>query len=274
MSTSRNSTPRVERRVFTGWQHFVDTVRRPMSPDVDGHSTLERDYDWALGASYADALRMACTGWAEGFKAVSLKADALCQAHGGLELSPRFAEAGDEVDVGMFLSDEPECMVEYPLEPKRKPVVKIVVSASFSAGIGAEEIYNRGAAVLAAIDLLEGSGVRVEVDLDMGTETGRNQFRRTIPLKAADEALDRDKLAFAICHPATLRRLMFRLHEQSGQEGFERMGGTTYGHPLQPEAQDGAIVVPALTMANQGDFRTLEMARVFAQELLDSASAI
>lgn len=268
------SKPAIERRVFAGWHEFVEQVRQPMSWDVSGMSTVERGHSWTLGASYDDALRMACSGWPEGFKRVAVKADAISKAHGGLEMTARFAEAGDEVDVGMFLSDEPECMIEYPLEPKRRPVVKLVVSAAFSAGIGAEEIYNRGAAVLAAIDLLEDAGVRVEVDLDMGTEHGRHQTRRTVPLKLADEPLDRDKLAFAICHPATLRRLMFRLHEQSGEAAFERMGGTGYGNPLNPEAQDGAIIVPALTMANQGEFNTMEKATVFAEALLAQAMAV
>jgi hypothetical protein len=262
----------VERRAFTGWHQFVEQVRKPMSWDVAGQSTAERSYSWALGASYDDALKLATTGWAEGFKAVSLKAQAICKAHGGLDLSPRFAESGDEVDVGLFLADEPECMVEYPMEPKQRPVVKIVVSASFSGGIAAEEIYNRGAAILAAIDLLEGAGVRVEVDLDMGTETGRRQFIRTIPLKAANDALDRDKLAFAICHPATLRRLIFRLHEQDGVDAFERMGGCQYGHPINPAPQDGAIVINALTMSNEGEFRTMEQAQAFAERVLAEVS--
>src|SRR5262249_20209749 len=138
-----------------------------------------------------------------------------------------------------------------------------------SSHVDAECIYNRGAAILAAIDPLESAGVRVEVDLDETIEARRGKvFRRTIPLKAADDPVDRDKLAFAICHPSTLRRLIFRLHEQQGRKRWEEMGAGTYGHPRDPDVGD-AIVIPC--MKGNGGFRTQTEATAFANALIQQA---
>lgn len=258
---------KTETRQFTGWADFIDVVRRPASSDVDPHSEHDRP-EWTWTSNYDEALRLAMTGWAEGFKQVTVRADAIARAQAGLEMTSHYAEAGDEVDVGLFLANEPECMIEFPLEPKRKPVVKFVVSASFSARVGAEAIYNRGAAVLAAIDILESAGIRVEVDLDESIEASGKEFRRTIPLKAADDPVDRDKLAFAICHPSTLRRLIFRLHEQEGLKRWREMGGGSYGHPRNPQVRD-AVVIPCMR-GNDG-FQTQEEATAFANSLIQQA---
>ncbi|MHC1764598.1 MAG: hypothetical protein AB9869_09855 [Verrucomicrobiia bacterium] len=260
---------KTETRSFTGWADFIDLVRRPPSPDVDAHSTHDRQ-EWTWTKDYDEALRLAMTGWAEGFRQVTVRADAIARAQAGLEMTSHYAEAGDEVDVGLYLTGEPECMIEFPLEPKRKPVVRFVVSAAFSARVDAEAIYNRGAAVLAAIDVLESAGVRVELDLDESIEADRREFRRTIPLKAADDPVDRDKLAFAICHPSTLRRLIFRLHEQEGIKRWREMGGGSYGRPRNPKVTD-AVVIPCMR-GNDG-FASQEEATAFANALIQQAMA-
>jgi hypothetical protein len=147
---------KTETRRFLGWADFIEVVSRPASPDVDAHSEHDRT-EWTWTENYAQALRLAMTGWADGFKQVTVRAEAIAKAHAGLEMTSSYAEAGDEVEVGLLLAGEPECMVEFPVEPKRKPVVKFVVSAAFSSHVDAECIYNRGAAILAAIDLLGSS---------------------------------------------------------------------------------------------------------------------
>ena len=68
--------------------------------------------------------------------------------------------------------------------------------------------------------------IQFSVDLDetIDAHNGRT-FWRIIPLKAADDVVDRDKLAFAIGHPSTLRRLIVLMNEQHGVKAWKEMGG-------------------------------------------------
>lgn len=271
--STADSKAEVEHVRFGSWGEFMAQVRQPQSRDVAGHSETEGESNrrWTWTENYDEALHLAVAGWAEGFKRVTVKAEAIARATGKLTMDPRLAEAGDEVDVGMFLSGDPECMIEYPLEARRAPVVKIVVSVSFSSGVEAESIYNRGAAVVAAIDALEGDGVRVEVELDHSVGASGFTVRRRVVVKRGEEPLDRDKLAFALCHPSTLRRLFFRLYEQRGEDYWRKCGGMTYGAPVDPLEDEGAITVPSLT--GRG-FESMEEAARFAEGLLTEAARL
>lgn len=258
----------ISKQHFPTWGAFVSQVSRPATVPERHAQSGQGSAAWTWTETFADALVLAKTGWRDGFKAISAKADSISRAIGGESMTPRYADAGDEVDVGLFLEGEPEHFIEYPLEPQKRPVVKFVVSISFSCSVSAEAIYNRGAAVLAAIDALEASGVRCEVELDCSTGANTDMEVR-VGLKAASDALDRDKLAFALCHPSTLRRLKFRLHEQRGNEYWRQVGGGGYGMPKNPAREAGAIILPCMT---SGDgFYTLEQATASAEAMIAQA---
>jgi hypothetical protein len=127
--------------------------------------------------------------------------------------------AGDYVDVGRFLSGEPECFgVRVCDESQAKPVIRINVNTAVSASVSASAIFGRGAAILAAIDVIEATGSRVEVWAVNGNVNNKgNHVHETYALiKSASQPLDIDRLAFAFCHQASHRRLAFSVFEHYG----------------------------------------------------------
>ena len=77
-------------------------------------------------------------------------------------------------------------------------------------------MFNRGAAILSVIDEMENRGTRVELwavsrsSTDGNDRTGTN-FR--VKIKDASEQWSPSSVAFALCHTAYNRRLMFRIAE-------------------------------------------------------------
>ena len=256
---------------LAGWADFLTEARRPDATG-EGQADTGGAYRkrWTWTGSLKEAMSLAEAGWSDGFKELSLRADGIVhRLAGNGDLLSIQAEAGDEVDIGLFMSEDPECMIEYQLSARRKPVVKFVVSASFASGVSPETIYNRGAAVVAAIDQIEASGMRCEVELSFDTRNDGRIYRTRVPLKRADDAVDRDKLAFAICHPSTLRRLYFRLAERFGKDDWEKRGGGSYGTPVDPEAEDDAIVIPSLRYGSE--FGSMDAAVTYAESLIAQA---
>ena len=256
---------------LAGWADFIAEAGRPDATgcgNSDAHG--KRRTEWTWTASLREAMSLAEAGWPDGFKELSVRADGIVhRLAGNGDLLAIQAEAGDEVDVGLFLAEDPESMIEYQLTARRRPVVKFIVSGTFSSGVSPETIYNRGAAIVAAIDQIEATGIRCEVDLSFDMSGDRRTYRTRVALKHADDAVDRDKLAFAICHPSTLRRLYFRLAERFGKEDWERRGGDSYGHPTDPEGEEGAIVIPALRHGSE--FDSMDAAVEYAETLIAQA---
>lgn len=269
--------------IFNGWSGFVAEASRPCVVPHGGYDAPVSDdrspstTRWARSASLDEALRLAKSGWPEGLRKVRKVKDDLDRSIGelvGIEAS--YQVAGDEVDVGVTLSGEPENMIEYALVNVDKPVVRFVVGLAASASVKPEEYYNRGAAVCAVIDHLESEGIRCEVVLKIDVISGyaiTNNFHEVVELKRASEPLDIDKLAFALAHPSTLRRLYFRIAESRSVEEYKARGGGSYGSVGDTTAEKDEILVPGMFYGDGVDWSTAEGAAEGAKALLKLAKA-
>lgn len=144
--------------------------------------------------------------------------------------------SGANVDMGKFVTGEPECMMEFAQEPAASMgrVVKIVVGGSCSWTIDKQWIINRGTAVVALVDTLHKLGVGVEVwwESNVGGESNGKGNKYTTACKVHDSAepLDVDSIMFALAHPAMLRRLKFSVQEKS-RYGRKSGAYKNYGIP-------------------------------------------
>lgn len=202
---------------------------------------------WA-GGTYREAIRLARSGWKEGLAMVKAREASIgATGMGGNDLTREMDFAGDEVDVGLMLEGDPESMINWTMAPSLKPVVKIVVSVAASANVSKDTIAARGAAIMAAIDATESIGVRCEVWMDHTVTPdfawdpkefkNRRLFVHRVMMKASDQPLDREAMAFALINPMFLRRIMFRLHEKDLRT-FNQRGGNGYGYPASSEGID------------------------------------
>ena len=123
-------------------------------------------------------------------------------------------------------------------------VIRVVFNISATSNVRTSEIMKKGATVVGLIDLLERSGKRVELDLVCGATGGRGREVRTqVRIKDAGAPLDIERIAFAIAHPASLRRLAFSIWELATPttRGAAGIGGG-YGSPVRFTVSDGIYI--------------------------------
>tara|TARA_R110002020_G_scaffold265840_1_gene480630 strand:+ start:62 stop:919 length:858 start_codon:yes stop_codon:yes gene_type:complete len=244
--------------VFESVDAFLTQAQKPATKGNDPHSskpTTGPRSTWDMGADWDETLRLARDGWAKGLKRITDKRELLEipeSSDKSIQPQPIPAQAGDEVDVGLYLSGEPECMIEYQPEiiPSFGKVARIIVNLTSSCNVKAETYFQRGAAASLLVDALENCGIRCEVwgVFAYGGYGRRNNLINShwwVPVKAADEPLEMDRLAFLLAHPATFRRLSFRLIEQLPRKQFKDNHESGYGScmeiPTEEREADGTI---------------------------------
>jgi hypothetical protein len=172
--------------------------------------------------------------------------------------------AGAEVDMGRFLSGEPECMIESePIRIAREGrAVRICVPAGFVNSVGEEVVRQRGAAVLALVDIL--SRAQHPLEIWAVFVPANNSMKRRIVYKievqSASDPVDIGKIMFALAHPGMFRRLGFCLMDTETDPKLRDNYSITHGYGLwpggaineiQPEdvGEDGGatIILPPLT---------------------------
>lgn len=132
-------------------------------------------------------------------------------------------------DVKAYLEGNPLSMINKYDRPDKR--ITIHINTSYAGDTPKDKIFNRGAAVIAAIDTLELLEFMVDLRLfEMSycdTEVHLSEF----VLKNPDERLNMRKLFFPLCHPSWVRRLNFRLMETT--PGIHPMWVSNYGLPAE-----------------------------------------
>lgn len=128
-----------------------------------------------------------------------------------------------------------------------RPVSRWLVHMGARAYVDAHQRVNRGAAILALLDAIETSGVRVEVELVMradGVPDVKGHWESTIMMKRAEEPLDLDVAAFALVCPAIHRWLDFGLRNAASGKSTSYVGGTRDVEPGEA-LREGRVYFPA-----------------------------
>jgi hypothetical protein len=190
------------------------------------------------------------------------------------------ALSGDEVDVGLYLSGEPECMTDWVMAetPSFGKVVKVIVHLTGTAGVSAEALMYRGLLACLLIDTLEASGLRCEVwglpkcSADNGGDDPK--YLAQVLLKPADEPVELDRLAFMLAHPAVFRRFGFRLMEQEPEGSWayeESTDGYGVSVPLpeaERRAEDGILYIGGEHLSYSSDAAVIKAAQDIAKQYL------
>lgn len=187
------------------------------------------DSGWRLGAERVHALRTELDGAVQSL--VAAKSAGI-----------NYDVEGDWVDTGLLLTGDPECCGTWRVQgdDRSDKVIKIVANASVSWQVRQETIFARGAACLAAVDILESLGKRVELWLAVGIRDYRNGSSETHVLaKPASQPVDTDRLAFVLCHADMFRRILFAHMEINDHDPGRCI-------PSPVHSDDQAIILPEL----------------------------
>ncbi len=115
-------------------------------------------------------------------------------------------------------------------ESSKRPIVDIVINASYSSIVSANTIMNYGAAIAIVIDELEDQGFSVGLHVGAANaHSGKdgNTYGTLVEVKRSGERMDIDRLIFFTANPAFLRRFVFAYWETK-YDGST--GGFQYGY--------------------------------------------
>lgn len=218
---------------------------------ADGGNDM--DMEWAGGLTHGAANELASTG-------MTLDKDALeIREQINTEMKPMLAECfcwdvtGGMVDVGAFLSGEPECMMTTREDTTRaRKVVNILFNGSVSCGVGEKIMRLRGIAMLAFVDALE-STQRYRVNLYYSLAFGRSSSdnaKGAVVIRLLDPShrYDPQAVGYALTHPTMFRRLVFSYLNTLDEATAATWGvnNSNYGFPgtlrsLPTEIEDGTF---------------------------------
>ena len=228
---------------FTGTADYDEALRLLKYGHPDGRSKMAESVEWA--------------------QAITREMPAPAWSH---------AVSGAMPDMPVYMSGEPEHMLMQEGDESRgtMPVVSIVVNIVAAACIKQRAIRRRGAALVALVHSIEQAGQRVEL-----IAASRNGLRSNkgnaasylVTVKEAGEAVDLDRVAFALAHPSMLRRIEFRLNEITLPR-LERGYGYCLNYP-EDAFPAGTMYVP---MIEGRDAATQESAVSEMQALWEGAT--
>ncbi len=214
----------------------------------ENFSTETKDKGGFYGVSYDEAKEMIDEGWGEGAVRVSKLRAELSETVDSVisknAATIQFDAEGEWVDLGRLATDDPECCGYFTSGGSvgGDKVVQIIANVSVSCSVSHETMFCRGAATVAAVDILESLGYRVHLVAAMGVKnrTKRELLDVQVTIKEPTQPVDQDRLAFTLCHPSFFRRIMFKVMESE-----DHRPGRTYPHSVEADA-DGAVVLPEL----------------------------
>jgi hypothetical protein len=196
--------------------------------------------------TYESAVLKARTGWQQGANRVSEMRSRLNDAVQSLASAKaarmHYDVDGDWVDIGRVVVGDPECCGNWihQGDDRSSKIVKIYANICVSAAVNRETIFARGAACLAAVDLIETLGRRVELHACLGLScAGRSAEIYTL-VKEASQHVETDRLAYILCHDSMLRRIGFA---QMEIQGFNPC--SSYPSGVHPDEED-CIILPEL----------------------------
>jgi hypothetical protein len=223
----------------------------------------DSDDDGWSGGSFDQCVSLARTGWERELDA------ALDVAESAVELAERTHEVmratetvydvcGDSVDMGRYMSGEPECMMDWPLQPTSAvgQVITLCASVAYSGAVEPETIRRRGQVIVALALALSRLGHAVELWIDSSVAASHNResngkhSRVRVLVKGANDTLDPSRIMFAFAHPGVLRNLMFAVWDGFPPEYREDFGEESWarGYPVKPlrDLPEGTIYLPEI----------------------------
>lgn len=170
--------------------------------------------EWSGGvANLGEALQVARKGWPEGMewaRDVAMPALSAATSTRVAGEAWTYDVTGAAYDVGEYLSGVPECWLACQTSETR-PVISILVNIAVSAGVPADAIRRRGAAVTALALHLQASGYVVELWSTWGVDVydvRKGACWHRVRLSDGNGGpLDVDRVLFALAHPAAGRQL-------------------------------------------------------------------
>ena len=204
---------------FESISEFLDYLdNTPVNTNIWGNSKLAseaKEYNFCKTKSLKDAKELAKYGYNENFERFIELKDKLNRF---IKLSSKKSKPfnyyiGYAPDVKAYLEGSPLSMLN-KTTPEKK-LIDIYFNASYNCETETSQIINRGIITLSIVDILEKLGFTVNLNVfNMAREWNEVHYA-VFRLKSTNERANAKKLFFPMCHNSWLRRLVFRLIEET-----------------------------------------------------------
>lgn len=222
---------------FDSVTEFIDYLdNKPINTDVWGCSDLASEigsYNFCKTKTLDEAKKLCKYGYHENFDKLmnlKLKLEKYINVSNNKGRQYNYY-VGYVPDVKAYLEGNPLSMFNFNKQKNKGKNINIYYNVAVSYNISINEIYTRGAITLSLIEMLERLGFNVGLSIfSMSKDYDQIHYAK-FNLKKWDERLNIQKLYFPLCHPSFLRRLVFRLKEQTPDITVRWING--YGSPCE-----------------------------------------
>jgi len=112
-----------------------------------------------------------------------------------------------------------------------KKFCSIILNQTASAGISTDVMLKRGIVTIALVNILEQNGYRVSVKVAYGEQGYTHKLFTIVNLKAFNQTIETDRLAFFLADPSAFRRLNFAFMESRPEPIPGDILNRSYGVP-------------------------------------------
>lgn len=231
---------------FKNYDDFVNRLRLVKPSNPKGASVATDSYHdkkWSGTNTWEENLALADVGWTEMTPKLVMAVEK-CQNE-VFRLLPHLDVTrdyeGETFDMGEFMTGEPEYWRKWDHVGQEKPTVYITLNCAASCGIETGKIIRRGSAMISLCGALELLGYPVQITVLEWTRHGYGygaSQATVVPVKMPGEVMDYPRVAYAMAHPAMLRRSCFRVQEWPRfYRDFGAYDGGSYGSPGDPNEE-------------------------------------
>lgn len=253
---------------------FVEAARKGAKTDGKARTASDR----FAGCSFKQALELAENGWRTENGALNKLLEAVRERLADVidfAWERAVDVSGAEPDIGRYLAGELECMFDDTpaIAPHKGKALTMIVDCTTTRRVTGEEIFKRGAAIIALVQTLTLMGLELEIWCDFTCDSRQERGERMVTLVRAHKAgdpLDMDKISYAVGHPSMLRRLWFAVMEGEDYQLKQRFGFYEYGGYGTPcGIHDGAEIVDASFTVSWGARTLTQIVESPVQWILD-----
>lgn len=229
---------------------------------AEKNSSDSDNYDFSKTSSYSDAVTLMRKGYSDILddvkNSVYEKVKDLVHSYEAKKSVPVQDVFGAAPNIPRHLMGLPEAMIRRTVVPRKMKTVHILYAPQGPWWVKGKTFIQAGTVLLAAIELIEKSGIQVKLDCTVYSGGGGKEAAfGIVNLKDYRNRLDTLKLCFPLAHPAMLRRIGFKFLEtvpkitsESFADGYGRSIGTEELRLLY-KADRGTVVLGLDTISSK-----------------------
>lgn len=220
---------KVTRVEFNSIAELVDFVKNE-SPKFHSLSSKNGSFSFTQTKNFDEAVNLLTKGWTDKTEQIVSKMKTIKFSKNEMKEISKFDVAGYQCCVPRYLQGVPDSMIAKKKIPQKQKIVKLTKSVGYNCGVPADTIFENSVKAFKLIEALEKNGQRCELTVNWVTARFSERVEVYLKLKSPNERLNVSKMAFPMCHPSMLRRIMFAVLERLDDVNIEFNNG--YGRSI------------------------------------------